>query len=64
MKRYLIKLSQPVIVDDSTCKEKKQTTIYGFLGPVVEENKEPADYLLYDINSLSKHSSNSKSLFE
>ena len=51
MKRYLIKLSQPVIVDDSTCKEKKQTTIYGFLGPVVEENKEPADYLLYDINS-------------
>lgn len=51
MKRYLIKLSQPVIVDDSTEEEKKQATIYGFLGPVVDEDKEPADYLVYDINS-------------
>lgn len=37
MKRYLIKLNQPVIVDDSTCKENKQATIYGFLGPYEEE---------------------------
>ena len=51
MKRYLIKLSQPVIVDDSTCKEKKLTTIYGFLGPEAEDNKEPADYFVYDINT-------------
>ena len=51
MKRYLIKLSQPVIVDNSTEEEKKQATIYGFLGPVTEEDKEPADYIIYDINS-------------
>ena len=51
MKRYLIKLNQPVIVDDSTCEEKKQATIYGFLGPVIEDDEEPADYLVYDINS-------------
>ena len=49
MKRYLIKLNQPVIVDNSTCKEKKQTTIYGFLGPVIEDDNEPNDYLVYDI---------------
>ena len=51
MKRYLIKLSQPVIVDDSTEKEKKQTTIYGFLGPKMDDDEELADYLVYDINS-------------
>ena len=51
MEQYLIKLNQPVIVDSSTCKEKKQTTIYGFLTPAIEEDKEPADYLIYDINS-------------
>ena len=51
MKRYLIKLSQPVIVDDSTEKEKKQATIYGFLGPKMDDDEELADYLVYDINS-------------
>ena len=52
MKRYLIKLSQPVIVDDSTAEETKQATIYGFLGPViVDDDQESYDYLVYDINS-------------
>lgn len=51
MKRYLIKFSQPVIVDDSTEKEKKQATIYGFLGPKMDDDEELSDYLVYDINS-------------
>ena len=50
MKRYLVKLNTPVLIEESTCDKSKITTIYGFLGPYEEEYEELDACLEFDLN--------------
>jgi hypothetical protein len=50
MKRYLVKLNTPVLIEESTCDKSKKTTIYGFLGPYEEEYEELNACLEHDLD--------------
>jgi hypothetical protein len=50
MKRSLVKLNHPMLIEESACDKSKKTTIYGFLGPYKENDEELDTNLESDID--------------
>lgn len=50
MKKYLVKLNQPLLINDSDCGAPIFCPVYGFLAPYSESNEELNEYYKYTID--------------